>query len=552
MDVRNKVCAVHSALQRAKWKISNLEKELSEKENCSENEENLQLIAPQHKTELQESLVDMYKANPKVNEELKQRLPSSLRLHCSETIPALRLPTLNGSCDTQTVSGTGLEESQKESRAFQPPSTTKEQVERPPPDQDFGALASDRMVEEELCHSPGFLTQGALTLGRRGEEPVIGHAYNLHLALDDGGSRSAASSVQVDHGNTKASSEFNSAKQLPVLDKERNIAFLLKELDSLRDLNKKLQDQLATKEKELEMRLVDAELKETELEAKACQKAGALVEEIYTAQRDRDRALMARLRLANEERDEALLRARRLQQAAAEYVLHLVYVSDQDLEELLNRVNSADSAQGIERSGLVIVDLLQKFQERRRKITAEEMNAVIEERDGALSRCKRLEQDLHQVREQSWASANNSRHLTAENNQERAWKDELEAVRKERDWAVEQSQKMEKEIQALHFYISQHHSLSQEPGMTEQFKSILNSFPEALCSGEAQASEAHLHSQQLLGHVQLLASEYRSTQAQLQHAQEAEREAKEKVQKLERLVEVLRKKVGTGGVRTVI
>lgn len=44
-----------------------------------------------------------------------------------------------------------------------------------------------------------------------------------------------------------------------------------------------------------------------------------VLEEVLTAQKDRDQALMSRLLLANEERDEALLRARRLQQAA-EYV----------------------------------------------------------------------------------------------------------------------------------------------------------------------------------------------------------------------------------------
>lgn len=58
----------------------------------------------------------------------------------------------------------------------------------------------------------------------------------------------------------------------------------------------------------------------------------------------------------------------------------------QDLEELLNRINSADSALGIERSGAVIVDRLQKARERRKKITAEEINAVIEERDAALAK----------------------------------------------------------------------------------------------------------------------------------------------------------------------
>lgn len=44
----------------------------------------------------------------------------------------------------------------------------------------------------------------------------------------------------------------------------------------------------------------------------------ALVEEVYSAQRERDKAVMARLRLANEERDEAFLRVRRLEESLKE------------------------------------------------------------------------------------------------------------------------------------------------------------------------------------------------------------------------------------------
>ncbi|KPP71662.1 mirror-image polydactyly protein 1-like [Scleropages formosus] len=410
-----------------------------------------------------------------------------------------KLPTLNDSCNIQIISATALEDLPKESRVCQSPGTKKEQAGEALPEPGCGAGDLGGMGDEEVCRGPGFLKPGGLMLKRRGEEAVTGHL----LALEDSGNTSAAS-VQEDHSKTKASSDFNSAKPLPVLDKERNIAFLLKELDSLRDLNKKLQDQLAAKERELENRLVDAELKETALEAKACEKAG--------------------------ERDEALLRARRLQQAATELENISPEEYDADLEDLLNRVNSADSAQDIERSGAVIIDRLQKAQERRRKITAEEMNAVIEERDAVLTRCKRLEQDLHQVREQSRPWANNSRHLTGENNEERARKEELDAVRKERDWAFDQNRKLEKEIHALRVYISQHQSLSQEAAVIEQFKGTSSSIPEAQHS-ETQASQAHLQNQQLLGQLQLLSSEYQSIQSQLQQSQDAEREAKDKVQK---------------------
>ena len=53
-----------------------------------------------------------------------------------------------------------------------------------------------------------------------------------------------------------------------------------------------------------------------------------------------------------------------------------------------------------------------------------EKNAVTPLLNGILSlwQCKRLEQELHHLKEQKQTSANNMRHLTAENNQERALK----------------------------------------------------------------------------------------------------------------------------------
>ncbi|XP_010903248.2 mirror-image polydactyly gene 1 protein isoform X1 [Esox lucius] len=299
---------------------------------------------------------------------------------------------------------------------------------------------------------------------------------------------------------------------------------------------------------------------ESQLEARVCEKAGALVEEIYQAQRDRDQAVMARLRLANEERDEALLRAKHLQQAASELENINPEENDVDLEELLNRVNNADSALGIDRSGAVIVDRLQKARERRKKIIAEEMNAVIEERDNALARCQRLEQDLVQAREQSQTSANNSRHLTAENNQELVLKEDVQAIRRERDRALERSQQLEEEIQTLRTYTSLNQAQCETATSSRrgQTSSSLCSPSQTLHTKPLQPRESPSglasspQQQPLLAQLQRLAAEHQSTQAQLQQSQEAAREASDKVHKLERLVEVLRKKVGTGSVRTVI
>ncbi|XP_015206069.2 mirror-image polydactyly gene 1 protein isoform X2 [Lepisosteus oculatus] len=546
---------------------------------------------------LKDLRIDMYKANPKVNEELKQRLPTTLKYHFKEKLlqhSDLSFQKVEAGSNpllSQTSFEAGAEDQQAVSRETQR-SRVKEEgsviylpyqdlelvavrmsdgqgnLNREPfsatlslqegyrgmsPEHDYLSQAhdsGDSSVPAEDSHEVRNYKQTAQSPEDAEEHSTV-PSYRRHIAPSHWG-KGAADSLKEDQTDTIAGGFLTSLEPAPVLDKEKNIAFLLKELDSMRDLNKKLQDKLAMKEKEVETRQVDAELQESLIEALVAEKAGALVEEIYCAQRERDQAVMARLRLANEERDEALLRARRLQQAATELENINPEENDMDLQELLNRVNGAACALTIERSGAVMADRLHKARDRRSRITAEEMSAVIEERDAALARCKRLEQDLHHLKEQSQTSANNMRHLTAENNQERALKADLELAQKERDRALEHSRKLEEEIQTLRVYYSLHKSLSQEASLREQLGSALGSYEEALRSQEGVVSLAGLHSDQLLAQLQLALAEQANMEAQLLQAQEAQREAHEKVQKLERLVDVLRKKVGAGPVRTVI
>ncbi|XP_074921631.1 mirror-image polydactyly gene 1 protein isoform X5 [Chelonoidis abingdonii] len=341
-------------------------------------------------------------------------------------------------------------------------------------------------------------------------------------------------------------------KETGDLDKETNIAFLLKELDAVRAKNKKLQDKLSEKDKELKTIKLDLELQERATEAKIAEKTAALVEEVYTAQRERDEAVMARLRLANEERDEALLRAKHLEQSLKELENINPEENDMTLQELLNRINNADTGIAIQKNGAIIVDRIHRTKERRKNITAEEMNAVIEERDAALSQCKRLEQELHHLKEQNQTSANNTRHLTAENNQERALKAKLLVIQQERETAIQQNKKLEEEIQTLRVYYSLHKSLSQEVSLKDQFNCTLSTYEDALKSSEDIVTITHRQNEQLATQLQQALTERINMELKLQQALEASQEAKEKVQTLERLVDVLRKKVGAGTIRTVI
>uniref|UniRef100_A0A671WH26 Mirror-image polydactyly 1 n=1 Tax=Sparus aurata TaxID=8175 RepID=A0A671WH26_SPAAU len=173
------------------------------------------------------------------------------------------------------------------------------------------------------------------------------------------------------------------------LDRDKNISFLLKELDCLRDINKKLQDQLVQKEKALQRREVEEELREEQREARGLERPAAVLEEVLAAQKDRDQALMSRLLLANEERDEAVLLARQLHQASELEDFHLKD-SHMDVDELLQCVCDADSVQEVERFGSVLVERLQLARQRRNDITAQEMKAVMEERDFSVAKVSLL------------------------------------------------------------------------------------------------------------------------------------------------------------------
>ncbi|XP_078418918.1 mirror-image polydactyly gene 1 protein isoform X3 [Cetorhinus maximus] len=299
-------------------------------------------------------------------------------------------------------------------------------------------------------------------------------------------------------------------------DDNRRITFLLKELNAVAESNKKLQNKLTEKEGELEVLKLDTELQEKAIEAKIAEKATVLVEEVYHAQKERDAAVMARLRLANEERDEALVRAKRLEHAIEGLENINPEENDMTLQELLNRINNADTRRAIDKNGDLIVDRIHKTMERKKKITAEEINAVIEERDAALGRAQLL------------------------------------TTQKERDGALQRCKKQDEEIQTLRLYYSLHKSLSQEASLTDQFNIALGTYDDALRASKGIMSATHYQNEDLANQLQLAVAEQVNMGIKLQQALEAKNELNEKVQKLERLVDVLRKKVGTGNIRTVI
>ncbi|NXU57561.1 MIPO1 protein, partial [Turnix velox] len=307
--------------------------------------------------------------------------------------------------------------------------------------------------------------------------------------------------------------------------------FLLKELDTLRDKNRKLQEKLSERDKELKTIKLDLELQERTTEAKIAEKIAALVEEVYSAQRERDKAVMARLKLANEERDEAFLRVQHLEESLKELENINPEENDMTLQELLNRINNADTGIDILKNGAIILNRIHRTKEQKKKIIAEEMNAIIEQRDAALSQCKRLEQELHHLKEQNQTSANNTRHLTAENNQERALKADLLALQREKEAALHHCKKLEEEIQILRVYYSLYKSLSEGTGLQDQLNYTFGTSEGGLQGREGVVTLTYQQIEDLAAQLQQARSEQQNTELKLQKALEASLEANEKIQK---------------------
>ncbi|CAN0314106.1 unnamed protein product [Lampetra planeri] len=193
------------------------------------------------------------------------------------------------------------------------------------------------------------------------------------------------------------------------------------------------------------------------MEARVAEKAAVLVDEILVAQRQRDEAMLSRVHTAEEEREAAVERARRLEKEQAEIFDYNCEQLDLAVEELLEGVREASSGRDIERYGAALVSRIRKGQARRDRITAEEMRAVVAERDDAIARCKTLDQELSRAKGELSARGSSGR----TNDPEQELKIALTTAQRERDAALKRCHKLQKELQQLHTYSSFCSSASQ-------------------------------------------------------------------------------------------
>ncbi|CAL8283298.1 unnamed protein product [Lota lota] len=437
---------VRFALERAKKKICGLEHKLSALGTISDGEENEVRVLPWTQSkELKESLVDMYKANPNVNQELRHWLS--------------------------------------------------------PP---HGCSATHSHTPGTVLPKPQDTSQGAVCLQRSSSSPVPSNmeAAPSPAPFTQTDTKDHAPSLQADSDGHAHPGPADSRG----LSREKNVSFLLKELDSLRAVNNKLQLQLVHQQKKVEEHQLGEEFRTSPRLLPQ-----AVFQELCAAQRERDQALMSRLRLANEERDEALLRAKRLQQQEEMEDITPEFNMDQDVEEVLRGLAAADSAHSVQQRGAVLLALLQKARQRHQDITTQEMTVLMDERDHMATKVR-----FHGYH-----------------------REELERAERERDQALEQKQHLKELTRS-------------EPLSSRSEPLTLSSRSEPLSSRSEPLSSRRDCSEPLLTQLTHPSRRHPDLDQQLQASLQAEREASAKIHKLERLVEVLRKKVGTGNLRSVI
>ncbi|XP_063803918.1 mirror-image polydactyly gene 1 protein isoform X2 [Pseudophryne corroboree] len=330
---------------------------------------------------------------------------------------------------------------------------------------------------------------------------------------------------------------------------KQNLTALSQEVDYLRQTNKKLQEALMSRERELDTLKLDAELLEQASQARIAEKTAALVEEVYRAQRERDEAVMARLRLANQERDEALIRVQQLQLFLRELDDINPEDGDMTLQELLGRLGEAEGGTDIQQNGELILERIRRSRERREQITAEEMGAVIQERDATRAQCKHLEKELHLLRETKQICTDI---VAAQKTFDPASKAPPPFLQHDQDKVIEEYKTLEEELQNLRIYYSLHQSLSQEADLKEQFSRAMTLYDEALRNRAELLRITRQQNEELGFQLYEVQSQNTEMKESVRRATAGQQEMEEKVQKLERLVDVLRKKVGVGNVRTVI
>ncbi|ELU08624.1 hypothetical protein CAPTEDRAFT_191143 [Capitella teleta] len=202
-------------------------------------------------------------------------------------------------------------------------------------------------------------------------------------------------------------------------EQHRQVSLLVAELEKSKNLNISLQAKVDNLETEVERLKYESKTNMAAAEGEMTDKAASLVEDIYRAQKQRDEAMLNRLRLANQERDEALAKLNSRQLAALQQLERFNIDEDvikpgycmlhfQDLGGLLSELTDAASPEVLSAVGRRLADAINTARQRRQEICTEELKTVLKERDNAKNKCAQLERDVLKL-QQHLASSTDSR-----------------------------------------------------------------------------------------------------------------------------------------------
>ncbi|KAJ8308214.1 hypothetical protein KUTeg_013088 [Tegillarca granosa] len=287
---------------------------------------------------------------------------------------------------------------------------------------------------------------------------------------------------------------------------------------------------------EQELVTLKGRLKSEEVEKSVnteAQKAADLVQEVHSAQKRRDESMMGRLQMANDEKDEMINRLKEIEQRLEDQGFSEVR-SDDDFDEdmessvenLLLKINQAETLGDMEQEYTTLAQRLELMKQRQREITAEEMQDILEQRDLARAKARKLEEEL-------------LRHQRNEvlNNTDQKLQIKLASVIQERDLAQAQVKQLKEEILKMQMIYSLHKSLAQEPYLRDQMNNTLAAYQSKLKQQVGQVDTASKENNHLISQVHDLEADLQKKEAQ--------------IEKYEKLVDILRRKLKSQHVANV-
>lgn len=323
------------------------------------------------------------------------------------------------------------------------------------------------------------------------------------------------------------------------------------ELSLAQRLNLQLTEKLSRAEAEIEASRVSRGELLAQTESKIAAQGAALVEKIYQAQKERDAAMNARLHMANSEREELIDKLRRAEREHAGFDSGVDSVYDEEeteptMRSLFGRLTASETPELIDKNGHLMATKIRTVQKNRKKMVTEELKAVIAERDTAVEKVKALEAEVVNLRKEIELMKN--QRMLMDKQRVKAIQSQSIQAQQERDIALKKSKRLEEEMETIRVYYSLHRSLSQEQSLRDQFNQTMDSFETRLRARDADIQQAQCSYDGVVEKLKAVSQERTTLAKQLEEASKNRRREKERADKLERLVGVLRKRISeTGG-----